>query len=840
MASSKLPSECIPIATTSYSGQAFSSTPGMSQKTAIGSAGCRISSIRKDMLLKSTPRVVQKTANGNKSGTKRQRSALASSARPSSSEVFIGVCGRRKRTGLRVGTSFDWHLQLFQFSENQTLVKTITTVQMFNPMEIIMPNTACMNGKTSHMYRVLSENFPDVSIMTVSRSYFNESKGLEIIRRLCQADVLSSVEIEISSKYYCLATAAALLKYVEHIHDIHSVRYLELIANKRDAKTTGSLLSALDRTSTPGGARLLRMNILQPSTDIATIRIRQESVQELLENEEMFEMLQSVLDRFLDLDHLLITLVKPVTSESLKAADHNITSIIRLKHILDLIPSMVSALDMSDSTLLKAYAESLKDERFASLQAHIVSVIDHDTIYQKNAVRMQAQKLFAVKESINGLLDVARGTYTETIEAIHNLITQYADDFKIDCQPSYSISKGFRIIVTTSGNEEDLPEIFVQRQAKKKNQIHCTTRDLIRYNDRVTESLEEVYLMSGIVIGKVLHCIQDNIGALFKLTDCVAMVDMLLSFAKTVLRSDKPFVRPEFTDTLVIKDGRHPIIDGLKLHENLISNDAYVSSASNIIIVTGQNMSGKSTYLQQMALLQVMAQIGIHVPAQYASFSVCDHLFARAGADDDLETCSSTFMLEAKQIANILLNAKHSSFVLIDELGRGTTDLEGSALCYAVCEYFANSGTFCFVATHYPDVASLGDIYPSIMTLAFSSTKKNCPLNKNASQLSHKLSRRTTGDVGADIQSILALAKFAGFPETVVKLTEEIAKNHESTPRAKPIVNVNQTAKQLLARQLLQVVSNSTISTSGVATYIFSLKDLYDQCMLERTQNEDD
>ncbi|CAE1322196.1 MSH4 [Acanthosepion pharaonis] len=200
------------------------------------------------------------------------------------------------------------------------------------------------------------------------------------------------------------------------------------------------------------------------------------------------------------------------------------------------------------------------------------------------------------------------------------------------------------------------PRIGIMK-AKIDSIIHEDTKYL---RDRVKESLQEIYLMTNIVVTELLNDIRDCISCLYKLSESVSTLDMLLSFAHLCTLSE---------------------YDSLSLS---LSLSLYASNDSNFIIITGPNMSGKSTYLRQVALLQIMAQIGSYIPSVYASFRICDQIFSRIGSDDDLETNASTFMLEMREINYAIQNASNNSLIVIDELGRGTSAEEGLGICYAV------------------------------------------------------------------------------------------------------------------------------------------------------------
>ncbi|CAG10584.1 unnamed protein product, partial [Tetraodon nigroviridis] len=598
-------------------------------------------------------------------------------------------------------------LVLSQFADTGTYAKVITKIHILVPLEILMPDTASEKGKGTNLFNLITENFPGVTFTAVQRKYFNEKKGLEYIQQLC-APEFSTVLMEVQTKYYCLAAAAALLKYLEFIQnsvyaakslrvifkgseqtamiDSASASNLELVVNNRDRRSEHSLLGVLNHTKTAGGARRLRSNILEPLVDVDTINMRLDSIQELLQEEDLFFGLKNVIGHFLDTDQLLSVLVQIPKQETVQIAEAKITHVIQLKHTLDLVPQLKMVLKNCSSSLLKAYSTSLEDSRFDVILEQIKTVINDDTTYLKGSLHMRTQKCYAVRPNINEFLDIARRAYTELVDDVAGLVNQLGENYGLPMRTSFSTARGFFIQMKLEGvvlPEGKLPSEFI-KISKQRNNYSFTTADLIKMNDRCDEALREIFHMSYVVIRQLLSTIHEHIHCLYKLSDAVSMLDMLVSLANACTISD--YVRPDFTDTLAIKAGRHPILERIA-GQLPVSNNSYIYEGCNFVIITGPNMSGKSTYLKQVALCQIMAQIGSYVPAAYASFRIADQIFTRIGVDDDFETNSSTFMLEMKEISYILHNISDRSLVIIDELGRGTSAEEGIGLCHSVCEF---------------------------------------------------------------------------------------------------------------------------------------------------------
>lgn len=770
---------------------------------------------------------------------------------PTSSVVVAIVEGRGLAKGEIGMASIDLkkpELNLSQFSDNQTYVKVLTKMQILEPLEIIMPNTACENP--SALFKFLSEQIPYANLSSVQRKYFNEAKGLDYVKQLCVPEY-NTVEMEVASKYYCLATAAALLKYVEFIQNIvyapgsikvvfkgsektaivdaSTIKNLELIQNARDPESGHCLCGVLNHTKTAGGARLLRSNILQPPCDAETTNVRLDCIGELTSKEELFYELQSVIGRFLDIDHLTSMCVQLPKQETVKTAESKITTVIYLKHTLELIEPLRMSLQDTEADLFKAYYESLNDSRFATIIQSIQTVIHDDTRYQKGTLNMRTQKCFAVKPHINGLLDVARRTYTEIVDDITEMIKQLGERHNLPLKTGFNGTKGFFVQLMLNRDEhidlKALPNEFL-KATKVRSAVCFTTVDLIKLNDRIKESLNEIYLMTNVVVSELLGEIRENVGCLYKLSELVSVMDMLVSFAHLCTLSD--YVRPEFTDTLAIKNGRHPILDKI-LTEPPTANNTYATEGSNFLVITGPNMSGKSTYLKQIALLQIMAQVGCYVPAEYASFRAADQILSRIGSDDDIETNSSTFTLEMREIHYIIQNASDKSLIVIDELGRGTSSEEGVGICFSIAETLLKRKTFTFFATHFLELTTMDSLYPNVENLhlkiqkAFSEEAASEKIT-----YTHVVSKGKTEEKHYGVQ----LAEFSTLPQSIVREAREISTELTRQKETSQLLS-SESRKQMavfqLATKLFQAGRNSRLNKAGLQAYLLSLKNQFER-----------
>uniref|UniRef100_A0A8C3PQ68 MutS homolog 4 n=1 Tax=Calidris pygmaea TaxID=425635 RepID=A0A8C3PQ68_9CHAR len=752
-------------------------------------------------------------------------SSSAVSAHTAASVVVAVVEGRGLARGEVGMASIDLknpEVILSQFADNTTYAKVITKLKILTPLEIIMSNTACDVGNTTKLFSLITEHFKNVTFTTVQRKYFNETKGLEYLEQLCASE-FSTVFMEVQSKYYCLAAAAALLKYVEFIQnsvyapkslkvrfqgsektamiDSSSAQNLELVINNRDSRNGHTLFGVLNYTKTPGGSRRLRSNILEPLVDAETINTRLDCVQELLQDEELFFGLQAVISKFLDTEQLLSVLVQIPKQDTVKTAESKITNLIYLKHTLELVePLKVKHMNLSDSAM------------------------------DFTLIRLLS---FYLPGTFNCIY-FGSDFYLWYV----GMITQLAEKYNLPMKTSFSSARGFFIQMNVDCSalpNGQLPSEFT-KITKMKNTYSFTSADLIKMNERCQESLREIYHMTYLIVCKLLNEIYEHIHCLYKLSDIVSMLDMLLSFAHACTLSD--YVRPEFTDTLAIKQGWHPILEKIAM-EKPVSNNTYLTEGNNFVIITGPNMSGKSTYLKQIALCQIMAQIGSYVPAEYCSFRIAEQIFTRIGMDDDIETNASTFMKEMKEITYIIQNANDKSLIIIDELGRGTSAEEGIGICYAACEYLLNLKAFTLFATHFLELCHIDALYPNVENYHFEVQHvRSSAGNKEKIAYTYTLSKGYTEEKNYGLKA----AEVSSLPSSIIldakEITNHIAKQILHRQKSTPEM-MKQRATYHLAMRLVQTARNSRLDPDSLRIYLKGLKKKYEASYPAPEQNSE-
>ncbi|KAG8977624.1 MutS protein msh4 [Tulasnella sp. 425] len=627
-----------------------------------------------------------------------------------------------------------------QLADCQTYVKTIHHIHLHYPAVIIIPDTfnagssslsAAAPGSSnpkkkqhqpSLLLQCLQEEFEDVAFETVGRKYFNDSAGKDFVTQLVvnddeRAGTLLALGNKLSLKglgfrYYALSAASALFKYTESrlnvIFATQSLRIkyrgvegtmmidtdtavnLELVGNRLSKRSSHSLFGLLNHCFTPMATRLLRVNILAPITVQSSIDARLDAVEELINTEEKYTSIKDSLKTLkkIDLDKLVASLTTSESRASITpgAASFRVRQMLDLRSVIRSLPTIAAALQGCRSQLLQVVAEMVSDERIAKIDERIGNTLNQDANVAKGSAGLASlnSRVFAVRANYDRLLDVARETYKENVGDILDLCKSLASDHELPFTPTFIESAGgFWLTIRKDEVQGELPRGCINVTSKGVK-WKFTTLELKKRNSRMKDSLDETLLMSDRIIQGLVAEIIDDIGALYKASEAIALLDMLWSFAHVSILNT--YVRPEFTGTLAIKGGRHPVLEKVLDVGVFVPNDAYICDASTFQIIHGPNMSGKSTYLRQIGVMTVLAMCGCFVPSEYASFRVHDALLSRLATD--------------------------KSLVLIDELGRGTAPQEGIGISHAIAEELIRRKPTGL------ELARLADLPPDVLTEA--------------------------------------------------------------------------------------------------------------------------
>lgn len=557
--------------------------------------------------------------------------------------------------------------------------------------------------------------------------------------------------------------------------DLPTIRSMELIQNIQNSKSKHCLFGLMNETLTPMGARLLRSNILQPSTLESVLSLRYEAVEELATKEEMFFSLRQALKSFLDVDKLLTDLILQPVNPDIQHAEQSINNILILKTFVQAVGPLYESIISARSRLLVEIKEYCKPDRIRPTLALITSVINEDVTYQKTPLDLRNQRTYAVKSGLNGLLDVARITYREATEDVHQHVDDINARYDVKAELRFENARRYFLRVPEIDfQSRPIPDILINR-FRKKGFIECQTLDLVKLNQRIQDSHLEVILMSDKTVEELLQAVRTEVPSLYGVCESIAMLDMLAAFAKLTTLHD--YVKPELTRSLAMKAGRHPVYEKAHTTERFIPNDVYATEQTRFQIITGCNMSGKSTYLRMVALMCIMAQVGCFVPAEYASFPLIRQLFARVSVDDSVEPNVSTFAAEMRETAFILRNIDKHSLAIIDELGRGTSTRDGLAIALSIAEALVDSGAFVWFATHFRELAQIMNDRLGVINMHLAVDMSH----GNKMIMRYQLER---GWVKEEHYG-LALARVVDLPSKVLDVAERVSRTLEEQAAAK-------------------------------------------------------
>ncbi|KAH9721220.1 DNA mismatch repair protein MSH4 [Citrus sinensis] len=660
------------------------------------------------------------------------------------------IQNRAKEVGVAAFDLRSAALHLSQYIETSSSYQnTKTLLHFYDPTAIIVsPNKLAPDGMVG-VSELIDRFYPSVRKVVMARGCFDDTKGAVMIKNLAAKEPSAlSLDTYYKQYYLCLAAAAAIIKWIEaekgvivtnhslsvtfngsfdHMNiDATSVRNLEIIEPLHSAlwgtsNKKRSLFHMLKTTKTIGGTRLLRANLLQPLKDIETINTRLDCLtkttgimvliaqDELMSNEQLFFGLSQFLRKFpKETDRVLCHFCfkpKKVTSKVL-----DVDNAKKSQTLISSIILLKTALDA-----LPLLAKVLKDAQSFLLANIYRSVCENE-------------KYASIRKRIGEVIDE---------DVLHARVP-----FVARTQQCFAIKAGI----------DGLLDIA--------RRSFCDTSE-------GRETWKQHTLLNFGTRFPLVDAIREDVSVLTLLAEVLCLLDMIVnSFAHTI--STKPvdrYTRPHFTENgpLAIDGGRHPILESI--HNDFIPNNIFISEAANMVIVTGPNMSGKSTYLQQVCLIVILAQIGCYVPAHFSTIRVVDRIFTRMGTVDNLESNSSTFMTEMKETAFVMQNVSERSLIVMDELGRATSSSDGFAIAWSCCEHLLSLKAYTIFASHMENLSELATIYPNVKVLHFYVVIRN---NRLDFKFQLKDGPRHVPHYG------LLLAEVAGLPSTVIETARSI------------------------------------------------------------------
>ena len=666
-------------------------------------------------------------------------------------------------------------------TELDSQTKLMDELYKFMPSEIVCNEAFYMSGLDLDDLK----NRLHMAIYSLEAWYFDDALCRETLQEHFKVASLEGIGL---SDYECgMIASGALLKYLEEtqknslshmsrltryatgnymVLDSATRRNLELVETLREKQKRGSLLWVLDKTKTAMGARTLRKYVEQPLIDKKSIVKRLDAVAELKDNAICREEIREYLNPVYDLERL----VGKITYQSANPRD-----LIAFQSSLSMLPSVKCILKDMESDLLKEIYEELDPlEELCDLVGR--------AIQEEPPLAMKEGGI--IKEGFKDDIDQLKRAKTEGKQWLMELEEREREKTGIkNLKIKYNKVFGYYLDVTNS-YKDLVPNYYIRKQTLANSERY-TTEELNQLADTILGSEDRLYALEYETYVTIRETLAGEMERISRTANVIAQIDAMASFAYVAERNH--FVRPKLNvrGTIDIKDGRHPVVEQVIPNDMFISNDTYLDNKKNrVAIITGPNMAGKSTYMRQVALIVLMAQIGSFVPAAKANIGIVDRIFTRVGASDDLASGQSTFMVEMSEVANILRNATKNSLLILDEIGRGTSTFDGLSIAWAVVEYISNSkllGAKTLFATHYHELTELEGKIDSVHNYCIAVKEQGDDI----------VFLRKIVKGGADKSYGVQVAKLAGVPDAVINRAKEIAREleeHDLTSGAKDIM----------------------------------------------------
>lgn len=594
----------------------------------------------------------------------------------------------------------------FRVSQTPSLQDLLAELNRIEPAELLL---------SQEMVTAVSKLFSQFYLTTIDKSWFRNKNEL-IAKFQEQTQLLEELPVA------CKA-ATALWLYVktniphseqDHIINISTChqqslmtldnwtrRNLELVDSLREKNDKGTLFSVLNLTKTAFGGRLLRNWIQQPLINEASIGERLANVEELTKNTFLRQDLQKALTKVYDLERLL---------GKLSYSKANARDILAMAQTLSCLESIRQIITDNNSLNLVKYLHLLSGlDKLA--QELTLAINPEAPLSLKDGNIIQS----GYSQEIDDLREISSGGR----EWIARLENQERERTKIrSLKISYNKVFGYYIEITNA-NAHLVPEDY-QRKQTLVNAERFITPELKEYEQRILTAQDKLNTLEYEIFSTLRDELLSLSPRIMEASQALAEIDVFVSLAEVAIQNN--YVKPEISHdgTINITEGRHPVVEKLSANQSFVPNDTLLSENKQLALITGPNMAGKSTYLRQVALIVLMAQIGSYVPAQKASISLVDRIFTRVGASDNLASGQSTFMVEMTEVAHILSNATNNSLIILDEVGRGTATFDGLSLAWAITEFLVENPSLkakTLFATHYHELTELEEMYPEVFNL---------------------------------------------------------------------------------------------------------------------------
>ncbi|MBI5639641.1 MAG: DNA mismatch repair protein MutS [Nitrospirae bacterium] len=672
-------------------------------------------------------------------------------------------------------------------------------VSRFEPKEILVPESI----RDNIHYR---EAFTGFYISSADDWLFDYAEAYRTLLRHFRVSSLEGFGCEGLTP--AISAAGALIAYLENTQrelsgfkkitalkqnvtlymDVATQRNLELTHNLKDGTRDGSLLWVLDETLTPMGGRFLRNAIVRPLTDMAEIRGRHEAVEYLVQDFELLEDIRTSLRKVQDLERL----ASRVSSGSANARD-----LVAIKNSLAELPK------------LKKQLLSAKEHHLKFLAGDIAELSLLRDLIEKGIMPNPPQ---TVREG-----GIIRERHNQEVDALRDISSKGKDfiaEMELREKKRTGISSlkigynrifGYYIEITKS-NLDLVPDDYIRKQTLVGSE-RFVTPELKEYENKVLGSEERLKSLEYEVFLQILDTVREEADLMQKTANALAVVDFLASLSVVAKRHN--YAKPQMSDDGVIEitDGRHPVLERVMAGGRFIPNSTYLDTADQLLhILTGPNMAGKSTYMRQIALIVLMAQMGSFVPATSAHIGLADRIFTRIGASDFLTKGQSTFMVEMIEAANIVNNATAGSLVILDEVGRGTSTFDGISIAWAIAEHIVNNiKARTLFATHYNELTELALTLDGVRNY-------NVSVREWGDEI---IFLRKIEEGPADKSYGIQVARLAGIPEAIIERSKEVLNNlekEELNETGTPKLASRKTKKK---KEQLDLFSSTTDSLVG-------------------------
>jgi len=678
----------------------------------------------------------------------------------------------------------------------------------------------------------------DTCTLNLSNTYISNlpkvSESIEVSTEALQSHfkVHSLDSFGLTNSPLAIQAAAGILAYLQNnqsgaVSTLHTIKSfsvekymvldrqtshnLELFQSGRWGDQDTSLFTVLNKTFTPMGARLLREWISRPLIEIKPLEERQKKVEWFYTNSQGRQKVGSLLRRISDIERLI---------NKTKSGSANPNDLIAIRESLAKIPKI---------------KEILVDKTVPEINSISNQLLDHQEVINliENSIREQPSQIVGdgkvIKSGYSNELDEVRSDAGSAIDYISRLETDERQRTGIkSLKVSYNKVFGYYIDINKS-HISKVPSNYIRRQTLT-NSERFITPEMKEYESKVLSAKDKINELEKSVYRKVCMELSESYENVLKTAVLIANIDVVRSLAEVAVSNE--YINPKLNNktSIVVKDGRHPTVEKLVPYGEFVPNDANLSNDdSQLIVLTGPNMSGKSTYIRQVALIVLMAQIGSFVPASEAEIGLVDRIFTRVGLNDDIAVGQSTFMVEMVETASILNQATNKSLIVLDEVGRGTSTYDGLAIAQSIIEYInCNSNLKCrtLFATHYHELISMAEEFPRI---------KNYNVRVSENQdgvafLHNIVPGPATRSYGVHV------AKLAGLPQEVIKRAGRILDQLESTngsnAKNKNSINDSQLSFELSDSKLIDSVKSLNLEKMTpleAITKLYELKDLVNQ-----------